>query len=161
MIKRYSFLFLFLLVECSTSYIPTQESSVNHTPPDTIIVRRVEPIPFTGEETQPISVSIDTSASPQPSQQVRGVEVDSEQETITIQSQSGDSTLTEVFNLPEYGEQLQLLSDTVGFVGRVAGEPKAEQVDVVTHSPFNNVKKIVFAVVLLVVISLVFRLTTK
>jgi len=43
----------------------------------------------------------------------------------------------------------------------VAGEPKAEQVDVVTHSPFNNVKKIVFAVVLLVVISLVFRLTTK
>ena len=102
--------------------------------PDTIKLEDVPPVSFEGELTRPSRVTIYQDTASSPTSRVEGVAVDTEHETVTVRSRSGDSTIAQTFRLPEYGETLQLRSDSVAFNGRVAGAPTAEDVEVTTSS---------------------------
>lgn len=128
---------LLLLTGCSSlsdATIPAQESSVTYAPPDTIVLQDVPPVRFTGEETEAVEVHVYEDTASGPASVVEGIAVDRTQKSVTVRSRSGDSTIAEVFRLPEYGEVLQLRSDSVGFDARVAGAPTQESARVMTSS---------------------------
>jgi hypothetical protein len=57
------------------------------------------------------------------------LEVDrtSEDETVTVRTQRDSQTVERRFQLPAYGEALQLRADSQGLQGSVQGEPKERQ----------------------------------
>lgn len=126
-----------VLAGCSSlsdATIPSQPTSVSYAVPDTIRVRDVPPVSFSGELTRAESVTVYADTASGATSDVESVEVDREEETVIVRSRSGDSTVAQTYRLPAYGEMLRLRSDSVAFDGRVAGAPTAEDVEVVTSS---------------------------
>jgi hypothetical protein len=120
-----------MLSGCShtrTVTVPAAEPSVSAELPDTNRIPMLPPPEPIGQITNPETVIIyrDTATY---SVDLSWLEVDrtSEDETVTVRTQRDSQTVERRFQLPAFGESLQLRADSQGLESGVYGTPKDQQ----------------------------------
>jgi hypothetical protein len=120
-----------LALGCSTTRtvtVPAQETTISAELPDTSQKAMLPPPEPIGQVTRPENVVVyrDTATY---DVDLSWLEVDrtSEDETVTVRTQRDSQTVERRFQLPAYGEALQLRADSQGLQGSVQGEPKERQ----------------------------------
>lgn len=125
-----------LLAGCSqgrltTAERPAAQRTINAVT-DTIELQTLPPVPTRGAVTEPQEVRVYLDTLPAPEVQVQRVSVDREEETIELQYAVGDSTILERFQLPAYGETLDVEAETdTSLAAQIRGVPQPEEVDVI------------------------------
>lgn len=125
---------LILLVGCSGEAMrqvtvpasqPTTRSQT-----DTLRLPAVPPVPEPGAPTQPIEVQIHRDTLPGPELQVKRLTVDrrTDDPGVTLQYQTGGRTLTDRYELPSYGEALDIFPEQQSVKRYGEGRPRSDTV---------------------------------
>ena len=95
--------------ETRTVTVPAQPSTARSTT-DTLQLPALPPVPEPGIPTQPIEVQISRDTLPGPELQVKRLTVDrrTDDPGVTLQYESGGRTLTDRYDLPAFGEALDI-----------------------------------------------------
>jgi hypothetical protein len=117
-----------LALGCSTTRtvtVPAQETTINAELPDTSEEAMLPPPEPIGDVTRPKTVILyDDTATYDVDLSWLEVDRTSEDETVTVRTQRDSQTVERRFELPAFGEALQLRADSQGLQGSVAGEPQ-------------------------------------
>jgi hypothetical protein len=122
-----------LVLGCSTTRtvtVPAAEPTVTVEVPDTSREAMLPPPEPIGQVTRPENVIVyrDTATYDVDLSWLK-VDRTSEDETVTVRTQRDSQAVERRFDLPAFGEALQLRADSQGLQGSVQGKPKERQVE--------------------------------